>query len=1114
METSSKVTFLADQAASEDFFGSHKRVAKSIAAAIMSSSQTKVIGILGPWGSGKSTIVKLVEAEFAGTDQTGYTNFFFSYDAWLHQNDPPRRSFIESLVRFLVAHGLTTEGRWRDDLDRLNRRIEDNDITTTPTLTLPGKLIALSFFLSAYGWKLADSKTSTNLLWTWSVSNAAIGYWLISAPILAGFLGYLWLRRTKDGDHSTIFSIFVNKATERIKTKIIRTPDPTSLEFQEVFRRVMASVARADRRFVFVIDNLDRIPEAEAISIWSTIRSFFVDEVAGQVDVQDNSSPIVLLPLDPTAIQRMYGSAEEQSRELAQSFVDKTFNLVFRVNPPVPSGWQDYFEHKLSETFQDGISAHDIFIAIKLYEIWVSKDARGVTPRNINTLVNEIGVLRMQWAKDIPFCTIAHYAIYRSDIEQNFLGHLNGPPPYVSQFDQKWAEGVAAIHYGVPRDVVLQVLLRPRIDAATSALDAESFKQLATTAGFLPILQQFIEEKLSVVPSSVELAVDTAALLAGAHLKRTTRLDEIERVLRNSFEKPAKWRQLSSVAVDGVGALLATCPSNTRAAFIKNLENSLRSVEDDFQKVDEYPERWAAIATLLVKATEANRAKTDTIVVPCDAIFFMKVLRTLDLNSSVLNFIRPRQKQGVVEQLVTDSTANVFGADLTPVIAKLLAVPAGWDTGPLVEHCAQFLDSNRAGDNLQNAVRAIGQVHLFGMSKASLERVKQIAGGALLDIFYNSHTQGQEELEADVLSLLILVNPTFSPQVSTGNSDAGQQLLAKLGNTLQDKPNVTELLDGCMRSFGHFKDFIDAARSNDSISSTLKIIFKKRVQKNNLGRLHIADVLGRFNIYCAYLDESDRASFAQALIGYTTFWETLEKSNLDANICTLLGYLIKGDPSAADRCQKLIISRAAQIDEAQWDKLLTTGAEPLPLISSISGTEICREVCGEPLLQALRSCFDGALAKSNTPLMDSWFKVINLLDRSRADILMKDIKDKLVSSSSNPGALQILRLGGQTLLSRGDFKSRCDDATRNLLIPLVEHFDDSQAWLTEHSNAVSEWVSGADESTRDYFIEKLSALLEGAHADRVTALADQLNVALKSSNENVGKSEMSEKEAS
>src|ERR1700694_682317 len=103
---------------------------------------------------------------------------------------------------------------------------------------------------------------------------------MTGAPPLAGFLAYVIWRPTwnffnsrfwtksnwsehKRAYGNTVFSLFVNKAVDRIKNRIIRTPDPTALEFQEVFRKLMTAVSSPSRSFVFVIDYLDRISESE-----------------------------------------------------------------------------------------------------------------------------------------------------------------------------------------------------------------------------------------------------------------------------------------------------------------------------------------------------------------------------------------------------------------------------------------------------------------------------------------------------------------------------------------------------------------------------------------------------------------------------------------------------------------------------------------------------------------------------------------------------------------------------------------------------------------------------------------------------------------------------------
>jgi predicted KAP-like P-loop ATPase len=76
----------------EDRFtgGSQSRIAAVIAANIGRNGY-QLIGIDGPWGAGKSNVIDLVR------HQMKETHHFFVYDAWSHQEDLQRRSFLEEL---------------------------------------------------------------------------------------------------------------------------------------------------------------------------------------------------------------------------------------------------------------------------------------------------------------------------------------------------------------------------------------------------------------------------------------------------------------------------------------------------------------------------------------------------------------------------------------------------------------------------------------------------------------------------------------------------------------------------------------------------------------------------------------------------------------------------------------------------------------------------------------------------------------------------------------------------------------------------------------------------------------------------------------------------------
>ncbi len=73
---------LNDDPAVHDNFGPHEKVAAAILELICKEEGGKSIGLTGSWGSGKSTVVKLLEQKLP--DKTE----MFIFDAWAHEGDP------------------------------------------------------------------------------------------------------------------------------------------------------------------------------------------------------------------------------------------------------------------------------------------------------------------------------------------------------------------------------------------------------------------------------------------------------------------------------------------------------------------------------------------------------------------------------------------------------------------------------------------------------------------------------------------------------------------------------------------------------------------------------------------------------------------------------------------------------------------------------------------------------------------------------------------------------------------------------------------------------------------------------------------------------------------
>ena len=85
---------LPDHPAQTDAFGSHDRVASGIADLVSSGDGGKSIALTGSWGSGKSTVVELLKLKDSPTK-------IFVFNAWTHEGDPLRRTFLEQLINFL-----------------------------------------------------------------------------------------------------------------------------------------------------------------------------------------------------------------------------------------------------------------------------------------------------------------------------------------------------------------------------------------------------------------------------------------------------------------------------------------------------------------------------------------------------------------------------------------------------------------------------------------------------------------------------------------------------------------------------------------------------------------------------------------------------------------------------------------------------------------------------------------------------------------------------------------------------------------------------------------------------------------------------------------------------
>lgn len=453
---------LDDHPTSTDRFGAHQRLARAIHSVICRNSGGKTISIEGEWGSGKSSVIKLLEQEVAKVNDIT----LITYDAWAHSGDPLRRAFLNTIIDVLsqkmdlskneswlheptsdfinkhqilqgkpkLPESYKDKNFWRLVKNRLSGKFKESEKSVTPTLTKEGEVLVYLIFLFPLASLFVVNMLKGYLFdayffleWPALVN---ILFWFSVALIIAPFL-YIGIIKAKseNENHNLLFLIF-NKTTIEETSSTIEAPEPTTIEFQEVFSSVMdMALEQEARRLVIVIDNLDRLEDDEAENVWVLLRSF-IDQNSFDKRIHKWAQKIwVIVPI-ATNKKEIKGLSEEGDnstqpkdfRKGNEQFLDKVFQIRFKIPPPVLTNWQNYLFEILDEAF-GYVSSEDKKKIHWLYDHYQNSDIlKRPTPRSLILFVNELVGLKTLWNDKFSITTLSAFCLDTKG--QNVLADL------------------------------------------------------------------------------------------------------------------------------------------------------------------------------------------------------------------------------------------------------------------------------------------------------------------------------------------------------------------------------------------------------------------------------------------------------------------------------------------------------------------------------------------------------------------------------------------------------------------------------------------------------------------------------------------------------------------
>jgi hypothetical protein len=483
-DTTCRTYLLPDNPSEVDEFSeSHSKVAEAIVQLMHEDKGGISIGLEGEWGTGKSTVMKLL-SNILEREKNGIDYLFFTFDAWAHEGDPLRKSFLEQLISLFKSKWIpeeewkqknTDDISWEDKWKQLIGTKTKTEVTNSPEITTLGLYVIVAGFFVPIGLAIVNEclrnggtyNLFSRLHFSWYLF---VGTVLTLLPLFIYFGGYACARIKGKKQKIINWGVIIQKFDTITISQTTKSPDPTSVEFEKFFSELINyCLDNKKRRLVLVLDNLDRISPSDALSILSTMQTFL--QCKSNMKPEALNHLWVIIPYDREGLEKLWEKANDvKEKEVASSMIDKRFQVRFRVPPMVLSNWEKYFEKQLSEAFPDHKNIKPDEFSSSLLVYYIHQNLllmnKVPTPRGIKIFINQIGTIHRVWNDEFPLQQMAYFVSLinrKEDFPKQFIAGKIPEEQFKDVLGDKVPENMAAMWFNIEPNIAIQILLEKPI---------------------------------------------------------------------------------------------------------------------------------------------------------------------------------------------------------------------------------------------------------------------------------------------------------------------------------------------------------------------------------------------------------------------------------------------------------------------------------------------------------------------------------------------------------------------------------------------------------------------------------------------------------------------------
>lgn len=464
----------------------HQKTAEQIAQKILDAKKSLMIGIEGSWGSGKSNLIQMIEkrVQEKRVQERKSEAIFFTYDAWGHQNDMPRRAMLEELTSKIVqaTQALKEDKReyWEERKEKLLAKRKKTSTKTIPKVSAGILVLALMSILTPTCSKIGESLPKTYGA-GWDIAITVVP--LVFGLGYAGYKFYRLEKKTVKAFLNELLFLYQERTKEETTHEVVFSEEPSSSQFRDWMKDLDKSL---QTHLILVFDNMDRLPASKVQEFWAAIHSFFSEEKYEHIRV--------IIPFDRKHIISAFrGEDGGDKRCYGNDFIDKTFDVVYRVAPPTLSNWKGYLSNQWKEAFGGGLSPeHSI---TQIYDLLTESK----TPREIIAFINDCVTTSETCSASIPDEYIALFIIGKHKINespQKELLELSFLEPLAYKYrNEKTQKYLSALYYQLPPEEVLDIVYT---DQLRRELEKGKTTLLKSLVG-QPILPGLLENAIAAV---------------------------------------------------------------------------------------------------------------------------------------------------------------------------------------------------------------------------------------------------------------------------------------------------------------------------------------------------------------------------------------------------------------------------------------------------------------------------------------------------------------------------------------------------------------------------------------------------------------------------------------